>query len=102
MLVWCNQIKAVYVDSTRHQISDGASWTIISTEKVEYQFFEAMGTAQTPVTPVPHVGGMSIDPASKSDPMCQNTSPILILRGARFSPYLTVWFGCEPSQTIFK
>ncbi|KAI6175335.1 hypothetical protein M3Y97_00677700 [Aphelenchoides bicaudatus] len=96
------QHQAVYVDPTRHQISDGASWTIISTEKVEYQFFEAMGPAQNPVTPVPCVGAMSVDSSNKTDPMCGNFSPVLLLRGARFSPYLTVWFGCVPAQTIFK
>jgi hypothetical protein len=62
-----------------------------------------MGPAQNPVTPIPFVSGMSVDGGInglKSDPI--GFSPIIVLRGARFSPYLSVWFGCIPAQTIFK
>ncbi|KAI6221938.1 hypothetical protein M3Y99_01520100 [Aphelenchoides fujianensis] len=97
------QHQAVYLDPHRHQISDGAAWTIISTEKVEYRFFEAMGLTQTPVTPVPHLASMNLDPGLKAEQMnSPNFSPVIQLRGARFTPFLTVWFGAVAAPTVFK
>ncbi|OUC44275.1 IPT/TIG domain protein [Trichinella nativa] len=74
----------------RHVITDGAAWTIISTEKAEYRFYEAMGPVRCPVSPVPTVRDLSVNCMSQ-----------LTLSGSHFTPALKVWFAEVEAETIF-
>ena len=44
----------------REMLNDGAQWTIISTDKVEYSFYEGMGAARTGITPIPSVHALHV------------------------------------------
>uniref|UniRef100_A0A8C6BA76 Uncharacterized protein n=1 Tax=Monodon monoceros TaxID=40151 RepID=A0A8C6BA76_MONMO len=70
-------------EPNKEMINDGASWTIISTDKAEYTFYEGMGPVLAPVTPVPVVGSPQ-------------------LNGQHFTPNLRVWFGDVEAETMYR
>ncbi|CAD5117851.1 DgyrCDS6595 [Dimorphilus gyrociliatus] len=81
-------------EPNREMINDGASWTIISTDKAEYSFFEGMGAVDKPLTPVPTVTQLEV--AGGGD------VAMLELSGHNFTANLKVWFDVVEAETMFR
>ncbi|KAK8735765.1 hypothetical protein OTU49_005306, partial [Cherax quadricarinatus] len=81
-------------EANKEMINDGASWTIISTDKAEYQFYEGMGPVRAPVTPVPIVNSLHLNGGGDV--------AMLELTGENFSPNLRVWFGDVEAETMYR
>lgn len=85
----------------QHQVNEGAGWTIISTEKVEYRFYEAMGPVYCPVAPVPVIEKMAVETKASDGAAGVRGNAFVVLRGKEFTPNLTVWFGTIACNTVF-
>jgi len=81
-------------EPNKEMLNDGANWTIISTDKVEYTFFEGMGPVRNPITPVPVVGSLHLNGGGDV--------AMLELTGECFTPNLRVWFGDVESETMYR
>ena len=81
-------------DPSKEMLNDGASWTIISTDKVEYTFFEGMGPTRVPVTPVPTVSSLQVNGGGEV--------AMLEVIGECFTPNLRVWFGDVEAETMYR
>ncbi|EFN65900.1 Suppressor of hairless protein [Camponotus floridanus] len=81
-------------EANKEMINDGACWTIISTDKAEYQFFEGMGPVRSPVTPVPLVHSLHLNGGGDV--------AMLELTGDNFTPNLQVWFGDVEAETMYR
>ncbi|KAK3914657.1 Suppressor of hairless protein [Frankliniella fusca] len=114
-------------EPNKEMVNDGASWTIISTDKAEYQFFEGMGPVRAPVTPVPVVHSLHVSSLSRvlfrccamrrsrrppsADLRVVSCVPqlngggdvaMLELTGENLSPSLRVWFGDVEADTMYR
>ncbi|KFM73104.1 Suppressor of hairless protein-like protein, partial [Stegodyphus mimosarum] len=81
-------------EPNKEMINDGASWTIISTDKAEYTFYEGMGPVRAPVTPVPVVHSLNLNGGGDV--------AMLELSGESFTPNLRVWFGEVEAETMYR
>jgi len=81
-------------EPNKEMLNDGANWTIISTDKVEYQFYEGMGPVRNPVTPVPVVHSLHLNGGGDV--------AMLELTGECFTPNLRVWFGDVEAETMYR
>ncbi|EFX85825.1 hypothetical protein DAPPUDRAFT_98470 [Daphnia pulex] len=81
-------------EPNKEMINDGAAWTIISTDKAEYQFYEGMGPVRSPVTPVPIVHSLHLNGGGDV--------AMLELMGENLTPNLKVWFGDVEAETMFR
>lgn len=81
-------------EQNKEMINDGASWTIISTDKAEYTFHEGVGPVLAPVTPVPVVESLQLNGGGDV--------AMLELTGQNFTPNLRVWFGDVEAETMYR
>ncbi|GMS97600.1 hypothetical protein PENTCL1PPCAC_19775, partial [Pristionchus entomophagus] len=89
-----HQATAVHGDPLRHQISDGAAWTIISTDKAEYRFYEANGPVRSPISPAPTLNSVEV-----AGPMERQR---LELTGHGFTNNLKVWLHTVELETTIR
>lgn len=81
-------------EPNREMINDGASWTIISTDRAEYTFHEGAGPVRVPVTPVPVVSSLHLNGGGDV--------AMLELTGENFAANLRVWFGNVEAETMYR
>ncbi|CAK8697556.1 unnamed protein product [Clavelina lepadiformis] len=81
-------------ETNKEMINDGASWTIISTDKAEYTFCDGMGPTAEGVTPVPSVHRLQLNGGGDV--------AMLEVNGENFTSNLKVWFGDVEAETMYR
>ncbi|XP_048464481.1 recombining binding protein suppressor of hairless-like protein [Rhincodon typus] len=81
-------------DVNREVLNDGACWTIIGTETVEYTFSESLAQLHIPVTPIPVINSLELNGGGDI--------AMLEVQGESFSPNLKVWFGDVEAETMYS
>ncbi|KAF1596096.1 UNVERIFIED_CONTAM: Recombining binding protein suppressor of hairless, partial [Eudyptes robustus] len=85
----------------QHLVSEGAAWTIISAEKNEFRFYEAMGSSSFPVAPIPRIETMQIQQKPGDDARGVRGHSYMVMRGRDLHPKVKVWFGTIEANTNF-
>ncbi|GMS83600.1 hypothetical protein PENTCL1PPCAC_5775, partial [Pristionchus entomophagus] len=81
-------------DPPRHSITEGATWTIISTDTVEYRFYEGNGPVRSPISPAPLLKSIEV-----AGPMDRQR---LELTGHGFTNRLKVWLHTVELDTAIR
>ncbi|XP_051887537.1 recombining binding protein suppressor of hairless-like protein [Pristis pectinata] len=81
-------------EANKEVLTDGACWTIIGTEAVEYTFSESLAQLHSPVTPVPVINSLELNGGGDV--------ATLEIQGESFSPDLKVWFGDVEAETMYR
>ncbi|XP_041060392.1 recombining binding protein suppressor of hairless-like protein [Carcharodon carcharias] len=81
-------------EANREVLNDGACWTIIGTETVEYTFSESLAQLHIPVTPIPIISSLELNGGGDV--------AMLEVQGESFSPNLKVWFGDVEAETMYR
>ncbi|XP_078275428.1 recombining binding protein suppressor of hairless-like protein [Rhinoraja longicauda] len=81
-------------EANKEVLSDGACWTIIGTEVVEYTFSESLAQPHSPVTPVPVICNLELNGGGDV--------ATLEVQGESFTPNLKVWFGNVEAETMYR
>lgn len=102
----CAQATRSSDDCSKEVITEGAGWTIISTDKAEYCFCEpptltpggdlvSTRPVLSAVTPVPLVQRLQLAGGGSEGAMLE-------LEGEGFSPSLQVWLGDVAAETLYR
>ncbi|KAI9546666.1 hypothetical protein NQZ68_024564 [Dissostichus eleginoides] len=89
-----HQASPSLTDPLRVGLNDGACWTIIGVEVVEFTFNQGSSCILTPVTPFPVICGLEVNGGGHV--------AMLEIHGENFSSHLKVWFGNSEAETMFK
>ncbi|XP_055335243.1 suppressor of hairless protein-like isoform X2 [Paramacrobiotus metropolitanus] len=81
-------------EPNREMINDGTCWTIISVDQAQYRFYEGLGPAAIPVSPVPVVRSLHLNGGGNV--------AMLELIGENFTPQLMVWFQHIQAETLYR
>ncbi|XP_007909705.1 recombining binding protein suppressor of hairless-like protein [Callorhinchus milii] len=81
-------------EANKEMLSDGACWTIIGTETVEYTFSESLTQTHNPVTPIPIISSLELNGGGDV--------AMLDIQGENFNPHLKAWLGDVEAETMYR
>ena len=100
------QSQSIKGHSRSETVSDGAAWTIISTERLQFSFYDAKPIISViNGHPIPLSSHQAVSPVPTISSLHLNGSgevAMLEIMGENFSPFLKVWFGDVSAQTFYR